>query len=145
VEKNVLERVGNSLQRPAIYAARQFLVGPTRLREGQIFRDRNKCVEAGLVVANGAQCLLRQFERRNLVRPQLRGGVFYSHSPSTAVSESVASERVIAGSTSWVSFFSSGRKASSRACNEGAIRSTASAGISSPRARASVFQSVITH
>ncbi len=56
-----------------------------------------------------------------------------------------ASERMIAGSMANGSFASRGRNASSSASSDGAMRSTASAGISSPRARARAIQSVITH
>ncbi len=68
------------------------------------------------------------------------GGLFDIHLASTA-----PSERVTAGSPAKSSLRSRGRKASSSACREGAMRSTASGGISRSRARASAVQSVITH
>ena len=143
--KDVFERVGNAVQGAAIQAAGQLFVGAPGLFESHVIGDGDEGVQSWLLFVDEAQRFARQFEGRHLAGAQFRGclcdcqGAKAGHLPRTALSESV-----IAGSVVKSSFAVRGRKSASSALREGAIRSTASAGMSRPRARASAVQSVIT-
>ncbi len=66
--EDVLEPDWNAMERAAIFAAKNFLLGPPRLVKRRLGQDRNEGVQLRIELLNTIEALVRQFRGRDLPR-----------------------------------------------------------------------------
>ena len=74
--EEIFQRIGNTVERAAIDAAREFFIGAPGLLEREFFGDGDECVEPRLGFSNAAERFLGQFNSRDFAGAKLAAAAF---------------------------------------------------------------------